>query len=88
MGLECVGGEGVGGHFAVLLWAKDRSTGNRQALETLLAYNNQDAVNLEILRVEPLTAGPLPPGSDTGRTRYHRPSRHRRSLNAGITGPR
>ena len=88
MGLERGGGDGVDGYFAVLLWEKDRSTGNRQTLETFLAYNYQDAVNLEILRVEPLTVGPLSPGSDTGRTRYHRPSRHRRFPDVCISGLR
>jgi len=44
--------DGLDGYFAVLLWAEYRNTGNRQALETLLAYNIQDAINLEILMVE------------------------------------
>lgn len=43
---------GVDGYFAVLLWAEYRNAGNRRALETLLAYNIQDVVNLEILMVE------------------------------------
>ena len=43
---------GIDGYAAVLLWAEYRNTGNRRALETLLAYNIQDAVNLEILMVE------------------------------------
>lgn len=43
--------EGVDGYCAVLLW-KDYQTGNNhKALETLLAYNVQDVVNLETLLV-------------------------------------
>lgn len=44
--------DGVDGYFAVLLWYEYRKTGNRKALETLLAYNVQDTVNLEVLMVE------------------------------------
>lgn len=43
--------EGVDGFFAVLLWRDFRQNGNRPALETLLAYNIEDAVNLETLMV-------------------------------------
>lgn len=43
--------EGVDGFFAVLLWQHYQSTGDRRALETLLAYNIQDTVNLETLMV-------------------------------------
>ncbi|UCF93342.1 MAG: ribonuclease H-like domain-containing protein [Desulfobacterales bacterium] len=39
------------GFFAVLLWYDYRHNGNEKALETLLAYNIQDAVNLETLMV-------------------------------------
>lgn len=42
---------GVDGYFAVLLWQEYRQTGDRRALETLLAYNIEDAVNLEPLLV-------------------------------------
>lgn len=42
---------GVDGYFAVLLWQEYQRTGNPGALETLLAYNIQDAVNLEALMV-------------------------------------
>jgi uncharacterized protein len=43
--------EGVDGYFAVLLWAEYRRGRNRNALETLLAYNIADTVNLETLMV-------------------------------------
>lgn len=52
LGLERGELDGVDGFFAVLLWAEYRNTENRQALETLLTYNIQDAVNLEILMIE------------------------------------
>ena len=43
--------EGVDGFFAVLLWEHYKRTGDREALDTLLAYNVQDTVNLELLMV-------------------------------------
>jgi uncharacterized protein len=43
--------EGVDGYFAVLLWQEYRRSGNPRALETLLAYNVEDTVNLETLMV-------------------------------------
>jgi len=43
--------DGVDGFLAVLLWADYRATGNPRSLETLLAYNIQDVVNLETLLV-------------------------------------
>src|SRR5262249_32749913 len=43
--------DGVDGYFAVLLW-RDYQQGNNAALETLLAYNALDVVNLERLMVE------------------------------------
>jgi len=43
---------GVDGFFAVLLWNEYRQYKNIKALETLLAYNIQDAVNLETLMVK------------------------------------
>jgi len=43
--------DGVDGYFAVLLWRDFRHSGNRRALETLLAYNAADVVNLEALMV-------------------------------------
>lgn len=43
--------DGVDGYFAVLLW-RDYMQGNPAALDTLLAYNTLDVVNLERLLVE------------------------------------
>jgi len=43
---------GVDGWFAVLLWQEYRRTGSAKALETLLAYNIADTVNLENLMVQ------------------------------------
>jgi len=43
---------GVDGWHAVLLWREYKRTGDRQALNTLLAYNVADAINLEPLMVE------------------------------------
>lgn len=42
----------VDGFFAVLLWNEFSRTGDRAVLETLLAYNIEDTVNLEFLMVE------------------------------------
>ncbi|MEN6441399.1 MAG: ribonuclease H-like domain-containing protein [Syntrophobacter sp.] len=44
--------DGVDGYFAVLLWQEYKKKRNRGALETLLAYNIADAVNLETLMVK------------------------------------
>ena len=41
--------EGVDGYLAVLLWNEYAATGNRAALETLIAYNVEDVINLEFL---------------------------------------
>ncbi len=41
----------VDGYFAVLLWDEYRTNGNAKALETLLAYNIEDVINLEQLLV-------------------------------------
>ena len=43
--------EGIDGYFAVLLWEDYQRKKNRKVLETLLAYNIQDVVNLEYLMV-------------------------------------
>lgn len=51
MGLDRGGLEGVDGYFAVLLWRDYQRSGDRRALETLLAYNIEDVVNLETLMV-------------------------------------
>lgn len=39
----------VDGYFAVLLWRDYERNGNERALDTLLAYNTLDVVNLEVL---------------------------------------
>jgi uncharacterized protein YprB with RNaseH-like and TPR domain len=41
----------IDGFFAVLLWDEYQRTGDQKALETLLAYNIQDTINLENLMV-------------------------------------
>ncbi len=43
--------DGVDGCFAVLLWRRYLEKGDRRALETLLAYNSADVVNLQTLMV-------------------------------------
>jgi uncharacterized protein len=43
--------DGVDGMFAVYLWREYLQTGDRRALETLLAYNILDVVNLEALMI-------------------------------------
>ncbi|MCF6248480.1 MAG: ribonuclease H-like domain-containing protein [Desulfobacula sp.] len=43
--------DGVDGFFAVLLWQDFEKTGNEKSLETLLAYNIEDVVNLHFLMV-------------------------------------
>lgn len=43
--------DGVDGYFAVLLWQDYTTRRNPKALETLIAYNIQDTVNLEHLLV-------------------------------------
>lgn len=43
--------DGVDGYFAVLLWNDYYYNGNEKALNTLLAYNIEDVVNLEKLMV-------------------------------------
>jgi hypothetical protein len=41
--------EDLDGYSAVLLWNKFRKTKKKEYLETLLAYNNEDVINLEFL---------------------------------------
>jgi hypothetical protein len=41
----------IDGFFAVLLWGEYQRTGDQKALDTLLAYNIQDTINLETLIV-------------------------------------
>ena len=43
---------GVDGYFAVLLWGEYMSEGDQRSLETLLAYNSLDVINLERLMIE------------------------------------
>ncbi len=54
--------DGVDGYFAVLLWHEYVNNHNEKALETLLAYNVLDTVNLEALMIEAynLLAAKLP----------------------------
>jgi uncharacterized protein YprB with RNaseH-like and TPR domain len=52
LGVVRCGLEGVDGRLAVALWREYQSTGNVKALETLLAYNIEDALNLETLMIE------------------------------------
>jgi len=51
LGLDRGDLEGVDGYFAVLLWYDYIQNKHQKALETLLAYNIQDTVNLETLMV-------------------------------------
>ena len=44
--------DGVDGYFAVLLWKEFKKTRDEKILETLLAYNVEDVVNLEMLMVK------------------------------------
>ncbi len=41
--------EDLDGYSAVLLWRKYKQTKEKEYLETLLAYNNEDVINLEFL---------------------------------------
>ena len=49
MGIDRGDLDGVDGYFAVLLWLDYQQNQNEKALETLLAYNIEDVVNLETL---------------------------------------
>jgi len=44
--------DGVDGYFAVILWKQYQQTNDKNALDTLLAYNVEDTVNLERLAIE------------------------------------
>ncbi len=48
-GISRGGLEYLDGYTAVLLWNRFRKTRKREYLETLLAYNNEDVINLEFL---------------------------------------
>ncbi|HEX5270407.1 MAG TPA: ribonuclease H-like domain-containing protein [Gemmataceae bacterium] len=52
LGIHRPGMEDLDGFAAVLLWYDYRRRNDRAALETLLAYNVQDVLNLEVLMVE------------------------------------
>lgn len=52
LGISRGGLDGVDGYFAVLLWQEYEKYSDEKALETLLAYNIEDTVNLETLMVE------------------------------------
>lgn len=52
MGIDRGELDGVDGYFAVLLWREYQHNNNENALETLLAYNVEDTVNLELLLIE------------------------------------
>lgn len=49
MGINREGLEGVDGYFAIHLWNDYYYNANQNALETLLAYNIEDSINLEQL---------------------------------------
>ena len=51
LGLDRGNLDGVDGYFAVFLWHDYQQNNNEKALETLLAYNIEDVVNLETLMV-------------------------------------
>lgn len=51
LGINRQGLEDVDGFFAVVLWHEYWNNGDKKALETLLAYNALDVVNLEALMV-------------------------------------
>lgn len=50
-GMDRGDAEGLDGYFAVLLWNEYEMHGDERALETLLAYNVLDSVNLENLMI-------------------------------------
>ncbi|MEW6211138.1 MAG: ribonuclease H-like domain-containing protein [Acidobacteriota bacterium] len=52
LGVDRGGLEDVDGYFAVLLWQDYRRNKNAKSLETLLAYNIEDVLNLETLLVK------------------------------------
>jgi len=72
LGIPRHGLEDVDGFFAVLLW-HDYQRGNAKALDTLLAYNALDVINLEALMVMAynfkLAQTPLGPVSEMGASR-------------------
>ncbi|WP_319778666.1 ribonuclease H-like domain-containing protein [Maridesulfovibrio sp.] len=51
-GMDRGDAEGLDGYFAVLLWNEYEMNGDERALDTLLAYNVLDSVNLENLMIK------------------------------------
>ena len=51
MGMDRSVLDDVDGFLAVLLWKEYKRSGNPKALDTLLAYNIMDVVNLETLMI-------------------------------------
>jgi len=52
MGIDRKELDGVDGYFAILLWNEYQKTNNSKALDTLLAYNIEDVINLETLMIK------------------------------------
>ena len=52
MGIDRQELDGVDGYFAILLWEEYQKTKNPKALDTLLAYNIEDVINLETLMIK------------------------------------
>lgn len=52
LGIDRMELEDVDGYFAVLLWQDYQKNKNAKSLETLLAYNTEDVLNLETLLVK------------------------------------
>lgn len=52
MGMNRGNLDGVDGYFAVILWKQYQQNSDKTALDTLLAYNVEDTVNLERLAIE------------------------------------
>lgn len=52
LGIDRAELEGVDGYFAVILWNEYKRNKNKKALDTLLAYNIEDVLNLETLIIK------------------------------------
>ena len=52
LGIDRAELEGVDGYFAVILWNEYKRNKNEKALDTLLAYNIEDVLNLETLIIK------------------------------------
>jgi hypothetical protein len=77
--------EGLDGYFAVLLRQEYRDRKNEKALETLLAYNAEDTVNLERRPRRRPSGERIPGGPEVWSRRAPAPAPER---NAGAWGPR